>query len=178
MRERPGGWRCWSERGRAGDGSGEWSFAQILAAQHGLVITCLGNTQCIAVGSQACGVQQRSSGGLFHTSCPGAALACLPVLPRFFQAALVLCAMQYFAGGSVYFVKLQCCNLISLVVWSHARAHARFLRLATSLCGAFFRKGFIWAMRGSMLRFAPNDFVKVLSARSGVACGGLLRTIS
>ena len=36
----------------------------------------------------------------------------------------------------------------------------------------------VLTIRGNMWRFAPDDFVKVSCGRSGVACGGLLRTIS
>ena len=41
-----------------------------------------------------------------------------------------------------------------------------------------FRKCFIWTILGSKSRFASGDFVKVLSGRCGVACGGLLQAIS
>ena len=46
------------------------------------------------------------------------------------------------------------------------------------VCSGRFRKGFMWAIRGSMWRLAPDDVVKVLSGRSGSACGGLRRAIS
>ena len=40
-----------------------------------------------------------------------------------------------------------------------------------------FRTGVIWTMRVSMWSVAQGDFVKVFPGRSGVACGGLLKTI-
>ena len=45
------------------------------------------------------------------------------------------------------------------------------------VCPGRFRKGFMWATRGSMRRFALDGFVKVLSGRPGVADGDLLRAI-
>ena len=46
------------------------------------------------------------------------------------------------------------------------------------ICSGRFRKGFSWTIRGSTGSFSPADFVTMISERSGVACGGLLRTIS
>ena len=51
-------------------------------------------------------------------------------------------------------------------------------RKHVEVCPRRCRKGFIWTIRGSMWRFASDDFDKGLSRRPGVACGGLLRTIS
>ena len=36
-------------------------------------------------------------------------------------------------------------------------------------CSGRLRKGCTWTIRGSMWRFAPDDFVKVLSGRCGVS---------
>ena len=59
-----------------------------------------------------------------------------------------------------------------------ARFHRHDSELHVEVCYRRCRKGAIWTMRGSMKSVAPDDFVNVLLGRCGVACGGLLRTIS
>ena len=46
------------------------------------------------------------------------------------------------------------------------------------VCSGRDREDLIWTIWGGMWSLAPGDVVKVLSGRSGIACGGLLRTIS
>ena len=46
------------------------------------------------------------------------------------------------------------------------------------VCSKRFRKGCISTIQGSIGRCAPDDFVNVLLGHSGIACRGLIRTIS